>query len=389
MKNKKLFLISLICIFSIFIFFLSAFIIPSNFNNIYTAINQPESASTLTVHFIDVGQGDSMLIQTPEGNTMLIDGGPNSSGSSLVSYLKNQGITKINLIVSTHPHEDHIGGLISVINNYEVGNIIDSGVAHTTKTYKNYLSAVRSNNINFVNWSLGQEFVLGKDVSFVILGPTISSSDLNNSSIVIKLAYKDSTFLFTGDAESIEEVKIISSGANLESDILKVGHHGSDSSSSIKFLNAVSPEIAVNSCGALNSYGHPSDITLKDLAAIGAIIYRTDLTGTIVIESDGTTEKATQGSSYAYVAKVAETTQATDTTQPTETTPPETTAPTETVAPEIPASAGQYVGSVNSDVFHYPNCSYVNSIHPENMIWFSSRDDAVAHGYRPCKRCNP
>jgi len=359
-----------------------------------TAATTTETTATipigpLKVHFINVGQGDSILIQTPEGNTMLIDGGPVSSGSSVVSYLKNQGISKLNLIVSTHPHEDHIGGLINVINNFEVGNIIDSGVAHTTQAYKNYLSAIQSKNINFVNWSLGQKFDFGKDVSFAILGPTISSSDLNNSSIVIKLTYKNSTFLFAGDALTTEESNIISSGANLDSDVLKVGHHGSESSSSIKFLNAVSPAIAVISCGASNSYGHPHDITLKNLAAIGATIYRTDLTGTIVIESDGNTEKVTKGSSYTYVAKTVETTQVTVATQPTTTVPPETTAATETVTPETPASAGQYVGSIDSEVFHKPNCSYVKSILPENIVWYSSRDDAISQGKRPCKRCNP
>lgn len=339
----------------------------------------------LRVHFINVGQGDSILIQTPEGNTMLIDGGPQSSAASLVSYIKNQGITKINILVATHPHEDHIGGLVSVLNSFEVGNIIDSGVSHTTQTYKNYLNAIKSNNINFVNWSLGQQFEIGEGVEFTIIGPTTtSSSDLNNSSIVIKLTYNNSSFLFAGDAQSAEEGKIISSGASLDSDVLKVGHHGSDSSSSIKFLNSVSPAIAVISCGKGNSYGHPHDIILKNLAAIGATIYRTDLTGNIVVECDGKSVTVASGKPYTYVeTKVPETTQA------TETTPPETTAPTETVAPVVPPATGQYVGSIQSDVFHNPNCRYVKKILPENMIWFASRDDAIAQGYRPCKVCNP
>lgn len=119
----------------------------------------------LRVHFINVGQGDSILIQTPEGNTMLIDGGPKDSAASLVSYIKKQGITKIDILVATHPHEDHIGGLVSVLNSFEVGNIIDSGVSHTTQTYKNYLSTIKSKNINFVNWSLGYHLKLVKVLS--------------------------------------------------------------------------------------------------------------------------------------------------------------------------------------------------------------------------------
>jgi competence protein ComEC len=345
---------------------------------------------TLKVHFIDVGQGDSILIQTPEGNTILIDGGPQASASRLVSYIKNLGITKLNVVVATHPHEDHIGGLVSVLNSFEVGNIIDSGVNHTTKIYTEYLNTIKSKNINLINWELGQVFKIGDGVEFKILGPITSSSDLNNSSIVIRLTYNNNSFLFAGDAQSSEEGKIISSGENLKSDVLKVGHHGSSSSSSIKFLKAVSPVISVISCGVGNSYGHPHNITLKNLTSIGSIIYRTDLTGSIVIQSDGNTINVITGSPYTYTEpKTTETTQVTETTQPSQTSPPETTAPTETVQPQQPQQVGAYVGSIKSDIFHYPNCRYVKKILPENMIWFASRDDAIAQGYRPCKVCNP
>jgi competence protein ComEC len=347
-----------------------------------------ETNQPLKVHFINVGQGDSILIVTPEGNTMLIDGGPKDSGADLVSYLKKQGINKINVIVATHPHEDHIGGLINVINSFQVDNIIDSGVSHTTQTYKNYLSAIQSKNINFVNWSLGQQFDFGDNINFTIVGPiTKSSSDLNNSSIVIYFKYKSSTFLFAGDAESTEENKIISSGAILNADVLKVGHHGSDSSSSSKFLKAVSPSIAVISCGKSNSYGHPHNITLKNLTAIGANIYRTDTTGNIVIECDGNSLKVISGKPYTYVE-----TKTTETTQVAETTAAETTATETTVTEttqEQPAQNGAYVGSAESDKFHKPNCRYVKQILPENIIWFSSREDALAQGYIPCKVCKP
>ncbi|MCL4378713.1 MAG: MBL fold metallo-hydrolase [Actinobacteria bacterium] len=349
--------------------------------------------SPLKVHFIDVGQGDSILIQTPEGNTMLIDGGPQSSASSLVSYLKDLGITKLNVVIATHPHEDHIGGLVSVLNNFEVGNILDSGVNHTTKIYSEYLNTIKSKNINFVNWEPGQEFSIGDGVEFTILGPITKSSDLNNSSIVIRLTYGINSFLFAGDAQNKEESQIISSGVNLNSDVLKVGHHGSSSSLSIEFLKDVSPNIAVISCGVGNSYGHPHSITLKNLINIDSVIYRTDLTGTIVIQSDGTSINVITGSPYVYSESkttqttVAETTQqVTETTQSTQTSPPEATIATE---PTQPQQSGAYVGSIKSDVFHYPNCKYVKKILPENIIWFSSREDAISKGYRPCKVCNP
>ncbi len=284
-------------------------------------------------------------------------------------------------MVATHPHEDHIGGLISAIDSFQVDNIIDSGVSHTTQTYKNYLSAIQSKNINFVNWSLGQQFDFGNNINFTIVGPTTkSSADLNDSSIVIYFKYGENTFLFAGDAESIEEGKIVSSGANINAEVLKVGHHGSDSSCCSQFLKAVSPSIVVISCGESNSYGHPNDITLKNLTNIGAKIYRTDITGNIVIECDGNNLTVISGKPYTYVeTKTTETIQETDTAE---------TTVTETIE-EQPAPTGAYCGSVKSDVFHNPNCRYVKNILPENMIWFVSKEDAISKGYRACKVCNP
>jgi competence protein ComEC len=321
-----------------------------------------------------------MLIVTPEGNTVLIDGGPKSSGSNVVSYLKNQGITEINVIVATHPHEDHIGGLISVLDSCEVGNVIDAGVEHTSQTYKNYLSIINSKNINFVNWNLGQQFDIGPAVSFKIIGPILkTSSDLNNSSIVIKLTHISTSFLFTGDAESESESKILQSSADVEADVLKVGHHGSSSSSTVKFLKAVSPSVAVISCGQGNSYGHPHDSTLKNLSSLGITIYRTDTTGTIVIESDGKNINVISGKSFDYVVQVE--------TKSPETSSSETSASNETNTSL--EKQGQYCGSVNSDVFHKQNCSYVNQISNENLVWYETREEAIAKGKRPCKRCGP
>lgn len=339
----------------------------------------------LKVHFIDVGQGDSILIQTPDGKTMLIDGGPKSSGASLVSYLKKQGITKINVMVATHPHEDHIGGLIDVINNFTVDNIIDSGNSHTTVTYKDYLNAIKTNNVNFVVPDLGQEFDIGQTTKMKILGPVSLADDLNNSSIVIKMTYGSTSFLFAGDAQSQEENQILSKGYDLSSQVLKVGHHGSASSSSINFLKAVNSTIGVISCGINNSYGHPDDQTLKNLTSIKTAIYRTDLVGSIIIESDGAKINVLQGSPYNYTPSQTTTTQSqeTTTTAATATTVGETT--TSTQAP----SGNVFVGSKNSDVYHYPNCGSAKTILPGNLVTFNSVDEAKSAGYRPCKKCNP
>jgi competence protein ComEC len=320
-----------------------------------------------------VDQGDSALIQTPNGANILIDGGPKSSANKVISYLESLGINKINIVVSTHPHEDHIGGLISVLNNFTIDNVIDSGMPHTTTTYKNYLNAINSKNINYIVPTLGQEFDLDPNIKMQVLGPiTKSTSNLNNSSIVIKLTYGTTSFLFAGDAQSKEESQILSKGYNLTSQVLKVGHHGSSSSSSINFLKAVSPSIAIISCGAGNSYGHPHDITLKNLKNLGVTIYRTDTTGDIIIQSDGGSCSVIQGSPFVYGSQSQETqdTQSSTNEQPAETTQ-------------------QFVGSINSEVFHYPSCGYVKNIHSENIVWYSSYDDAISKGKRPCKVCNP
>lgn len=203
-----------------------------------------------------------------------------------------------------------------------------------------------------------------------ILGPvTRSINDLNNSSVIAKLAYKNMSFLFTGDAEDKAENQILQRGLDISSDILKVAHHGSYSSSTISFLREVDQDIAVISCGTGNKYGHPHDTTLKNLKDLGITIYRTDISGDIIIESDGETYNIIRGSPFAY----------------SEEKPKAEEEPAEKEGIE----QGQFVGSKNSDVFHYVSCGYVKRIKEENKVYFSSYDDAVSKEYRPCKVCKP
>jgi competence protein ComEC len=248
------------------------------------------AAHPLEVHFIDVGQADSILVQTPGGKTMLIDAGNNADGDAVVSYIKSQGVKKIDVLVGTHPHEDHIGGMDNVINSFDIGKIYMPQATTTTKTYEDVLTAISRKGLKITAAKGGQTIDVDPAIKADVLAPNSSTyDDLNNSSIVIKLTYKNTSFLLAGDAEDISEQEMVNKGYNLKADVLKVGHHGSDSSTTPAFLKAVSPKYAVISVGRGNDYGHPAPATLTKLASAGIEIYRTDEAGTIIATSDGNT----------------------------------------------------------------------------------------------------
>ena len=262
----------------------------AGFNDRSTPVGEAPDGGLLTVHFIDVGQGDAVLIQTPQDRVMLIDAGSANAGEAVLRYLDERGISQIDLVVGTHPHEDHIGGLIAVLENLPVGKVIDSGKIHTSKSYEKYLALIDEKKIPFEIGRAGKEIALDPSVTLKILhpGPDIEDSNVNNSSVVVQLSYGEVDFLFTGDAELEAESEILARGyCCTEVTVLKVGHHGSSSSTSEDFLRAVAPEIAVISLGRDNPYGHPHEETLDRLAAAGAKIFRTDLAGSIVITTDG------------------------------------------------------------------------------------------------------
>lgn len=247
----------------------------------------PAPSGQLKVHFIDVGQGDSILIQAPSA-VILIDGGPRAAGQKVVDYLKQAGISSIDLVISTHPHEDHIGGLISVLESFPIKEVIDPAVAHTTKTFEDYLTLIDEKDIIFTEGRAGMSRDLGGGARMEILHPVSPSSEhLNNASVVARLTFRETSFLFTGDAEEEAEAEILRRGASLKSTVLKAGHHGSRTSSTKEFLQAVAPEVAVIMYGAGNPYGHPHEETLEKLAEAGVQVYRTDLDGTVVIITDG------------------------------------------------------------------------------------------------------
>lgn len=243
------------------------------------------NSSPVTVHFLDAGQGDSIFTELPDGKTMLIDASTSDCGENIAKYIKNKGYDKVDYLVATHPHADHIGGMTEVVNELDIGVIYMPKASATTKTYKNLLNAIKDKGKKINTAKAGVEMFSYGDVSANILAPNSDEYDeINNYSAVVKLNCGEKSFLFMGDAEKESENEITS---DLSADVLKVGHHGSSSSTSQKFLNKVSPEIAVISCGKDNSYGHPHEETLSALENAGVQVYRTDEMGTITVKTDG------------------------------------------------------------------------------------------------------
>ena len=251
----------------------------------------------LQVYSLDVGQGDSELIVTPEGKSVLIDAGPPGAGDEVVAALRKKNIQSLDLAVATHPHSDHIGGMRPVIENFEVKNFLDSGRDYPSKEYKRMLDAINDKNIKFIVAKKGMKFDLDSGVKLEVLNPQGNGQWItkvreggsleNANSVVLRLDYGNFSMLFTGDAETETEDVMMNSGARLRAQVLKVGHHGSRYATSGEFLEAVAPEAAVISSGAGNRYGHPTKQTIDRLQKAGVKIYRTDLNGEIAIISDG------------------------------------------------------------------------------------------------------
>ena len=244
--------------------------------------------NTIKVSYIDVGQGDSILIQV-NGKNLLIDAGPNDSTDKLMSYLSKQNIKKLDFIVATHPHEDHIGAMDTVIKKYDIGQFYAPKKTTTTKTFENMVTALKTKNIKISTATAGVNLDLGKNVKCEMIAPnnTNYGDNLNNYSAVIKITYGNSKFLFMGDAEKLNEKEILSKNYDIASDVLKLGHHGSSTSSSKAFLDKVAPKIAIVSCGKNNDYGHPHKETMDEMKKRNIQVYRTDVDGSIVLISDG------------------------------------------------------------------------------------------------------
>ena len=313
------------------------------------------SGDGLTVHFIDVGQADSALLQC-DGQTMLIDGGNVEESSLVVSYLENQGVEYLDYVVCTHAHEDHVGGLSGPLNTCTVGTVFSPVTEYSSKAFSDFARYTRQQGLELTVPSPGDAFALGS-AQVTVLGPTEEYEDTNNTSIVLRVDYGETSFLFTGDMERAAEEDLLENGCDLDATVLKVGHHGSSTSSSYVFLREVMPEFAVISVGKDNSYGHPHEEVMSRLYDAQVTVYRTDEQGTVVAFSDGKTVSFTTEKDAAP-----------------------------TVGRDEAESSG-YIGNLNSHVFHRESCSGLPA--EKNQVCFDSREAAVAAGYTPCGRCDP
>lgn len=315
---------------------------------------------TLEVYFIDVGQGDSTLI-VEEDEAMLIDGGLPTASQKIYSFLEKKNIQHLKYIVDSHAHNDHVGGLSAALEYSSCEEVLVPYLDSDNERFQSFLEKAKEKDVSITQAKDGESYFL-KDAEIKILGPTdLIENEDNNNSLVFRLDYKNVSFLFTGDAEQMEEQLLLYNHYNdLKVDVLKVGHHGSHNAASSAWMNAVDPQYSVISCGKDNSYGHPHEETLELLEQQGTTIYRTDLQGTIHCSTDGNqiifdTEKETNE-----------------------------------IATGSKNEVNAYVLNTRSKKFHLSSCDSVDMISEKNkLISEKSRTEIIEDGYSPCRKCNP
>jgi len=332
---------------------------------------------TLRVSFLDVGQGDAALVQAPGGANVLIDGGPQGAGPAVLKDLSAAGISKLDWIVASHPHEDHIGGLVDVLRELPAEQTLDSGYNHGTSLQKTYLGLLKSKKVKAQRARAGQTVDLGSGARLEVLAPEEpllkgTKSDPNNNSVVARLVFGKTRFLFTGDMEVEERRRLLqnASAGALSADVLKVAHHGSHNGTDPDFLKAVSPKYAVISLAKGNDYGHPHREAMQALHASGATILRTDERGDIHFSTDGQTLKLEGAPASAPQAA----------RDPAPRPSEGTSSSRET------AQAGRVIGNTGSKVYHAPDCSSLPK--EDKRSEFKSAQAAEEAGYRPHAACN-
>lgn len=289
MKNKRNIITAVVAVIVALTICVVTFLNDDKNNDVEETSVSP--SGMLTVHFLNVGQGDCTFIELPDGKCILIDAATYDYANIIINAIENNyGYSKIDYLVATHPHADHIGGMAEIVNHFSIGEIYMSKAATDTRTFENLLTSIKYKGLKINRAEADTIMISDNGVEAKFLSPGISEEydDLNDYSAVLKIKYNNNSFLFTGDVEKKpEKVMLESYGNELDCDVLKVAHHGSDTSSTVDFINRVSPTYAVISCGKNNSYGHPHKQTLDRLQQCQATIYRTDKDGTVTIVCDG------------------------------------------------------------------------------------------------------
>ena len=311
----------------------------------------PVSDGVLEVHYIDVGQADCIFLRCDD-KTMLIDGGNVEDSDLIVSYLLEQDVTKLDYVVNTHAHEDHVGGLPAVLAVFETGEVWCPVTEYASSCFEDFVRYADQQYLELTLPEPGAAYSLG-EAKVTVLGPVKDYEDSNNTSIVLRVDHGENSFLFTGDAETEAEKDILEYGMDAAADVLKVGHHGSDTSTCYRWLREVSPQYAVIQVGEGNTYDHPHETVLSRLRDAGVTVYRTDLQGHVVCTSDGENLTFTTNKN-APVTNPAE-------------------------------KSEYYIGNKKSQKFHLPSCSGVPKV--ENRVPLFSYDLAIAFGYTPCSIC--
>lgn len=335
---------------------------------------------TLTVTFLDVGQGNAVLVEN-NGAYMLIDGGDRDYSSYVVSYLKAEGVEKLDYVISSHYDADHLNGIVGVLHAFPCDLLLDADYTTDTRVYDALLSVTEEKNLVEVHPDMGTTYSF-QDASFTIVCPdAYDYEDDNDNSIGIRLVYGETSFLICGDAGSRVEDVMMQSGLDLTADVYLASHHGSAYSSSMAFMESVNPKAVVISAGAGNSYGHPSEEVLDHIKNLGADLYRTDLQGTIRVTSDGTDLSWNVEPSKDYRSGAA--------VNADQTGAQETESVTESIT-DTEGTDADYILNRNTKKFHLPSCSSVKKISESNKAaFFGTREELIEAGYEPCGNCKP
>ena len=337
----------------------------------------------MAVHFIDVGQGLAILVQSG-GENLLYDGGNRSHADEVVQYLKNQQVETINYMISSHYDEDHLGGLVKCLDTFEVEHVLGSDYVHTSDLFNTFMNTATAHAIIVEYPSVGDTYEFGTG-SFTVMAPDGISQNSNDNSVVIRLVNGNNSFMFMGDAEETSEQDMISTGMNLDCDVLSLGHHGSASSTSWDLLEATSPSWAVISCGLNNTYGHPAAETMGKLSDMDIPVFRTDDQGTVIALSDGNTINWNQEPCNDYTSGSEK--QSTDSSADQSEQDINDAAATESYAAETDTSDTQgrmvWISATGSKYHSIPDCGNMNP----NKATQETESQALSQGYEACKKC--